>query len=256
LAALDDGEAVGGVTGHATVVRACLDELAELLGPAGAGAAGASPTQLADRADRARAALAGLDTVLATLAGVMRARAALPAILPEPGGSTSDPVPDAEPHSTAGGEAAPTAAQRPGPDKTDAIPPVRDAASAPDRRARRRAAATAAAGRSASDAANPAVPTRTVADLTEEFGPGWTLTEFVGQDRGRYQVRLNGQIIGVVQRSRSITGRSTTGWEAQRSGLPITSGAGRSWPNRGLAAAAVVDAHQGLHASGRRTRRT
>jgi hypothetical protein len=241
-AAVDDSQLVGALMAHVGALQTSLEPVLRVSRHSGfAAPAGLYPGGLADDVERARAALARLDTSLAALAGVMRARAALGAA------ESPAPAPDAD-ALPAPGETRPYEAPGP-PPAADTVDVTAASVSAIDMTEQGGAAP-------ASDQPEADPPVRVVMDLADEFGPGWTLTEFADElERGRYQVRRDREIVGVVQRRRSLSGRSTSGWDAIRhGGIPVTTGTGKGWASRGMAAAAIIDAHQRSQ-GGRRPRR-
>ena len=91
----------------------------------------------------------------------------------------------------------------------------------------------------------PARVTRTV-DMSADLGDGYTLVQLESSFESQWFLRLHGEIIGGVTRFDSLSGRTVSGWEARHHTFKVPCGLRGSWRTRGLAAAAVADAHQRL----------
>ncbi|MFE3220219.1 hypothetical protein [Streptomyces antimycoticus] len=86
---------------------------------------------------------------------------------------------------------------------------------------------------------------RTV-DMSADLGDGYALVELESTFDGEWLLRRHGETIGSVTRVNSLSGYTVTGWEARHHTMKLPYGLRGSWRTRGLAAAAVADAHQRL----------
>ncbi|HSV65611.1 MAG TPA: hypothetical protein VLJ59_06855 [Mycobacteriales bacterium] len=168
------------VLGRAEELARGLDDLAVLMSADLAGANGPATRVVAVAVAATRRRVSLLDGALRRLGEVMEARAVVHA------------VPALNTPSVTSAVVTEGSVSRPAP--APGLAPVEDAG-APQPPAAGPPRPAAPAGPSTPE---PEPQVRVVADLAAELGPGWTLTELAGEERGRYQVRLDGEIVGAV----------------------------------------------------------